>query len=294
MLTQRVVSDPFRVRRFASPLGVIAAVVALLLTTLPTPASAATASAAVLRVMSYNIHTGIGVDGRLDLGRTAATIRAARADVVALQEVDVYWADRSDYADQVAELARLTGMSAYFAPIYDLDPEPGHTKRRRYGVAVLSRHPILSATNHEITRWSTVDPDAEPRPAPGFAEVVVSVRGKPVHIYNTHLDFRPDPTVRRQQVEETVDVLRRDPPGARQVLFGDFNAEPDAPELAPLFTYARDAWGARDGGLTFPADEPVKRIDYVTVAGPVRVLNASVPAATASDHRPVVATLLLR
>lgn len=266
----------------------------LLAILLPAPASAANSSARVLRVMSYNIHTGIGTDGRSDLGRIAGAIRDAGVDVVALQEVDVHWSDRSDHADQVAELSRLTGMSAYFAPIYDLEPAPGRQERRRYGVAVLSRHPILSVTNHEITRWSTVDPDAAPRPAPGFAEVVVSVRGKPVHVYNTHLDFRPDPSVRQRQVADTLDILRQDPPGARQVLLGDFNAEPAAPELSPLFAHVRDVWGVRDGGLTFPADDPVKRIDYVTVEGPVRALNASVPALTASDHRPVVATLLLR
>ncbi len=91
-----------------------------------------------------------------------------------------------------------------------------------------------------------------------------------------------------------LDILRQDPPRAHQLLLGDFNAEPAAPELAPLFERLRDAWGTRGGGLTYPAEDPVKRIDYITAGGGVRVLNASVPAVEASDHRPVVATLLLR
>lgn len=291
-------------RRFRRPemsrttVAAVAVVVAVLLTTVLTSPGAASAGPGhgprVLRVMSYNIHTGIGADGAADLGRVASVISEADVDVVALQEVDVHWADRSGYADQATELARLTGMSVYFAPIYDLDPEPGYKERRRYGVAVLSRHPILSATNHEITRSSTVDPDAKPEPMPGFAEVVVSVRGMPVHVYNTHLDYRPDPTIRSRQVAETLDILRQDPPRAHQLLLGDFNAEPAAPELAPLFERLRDAWGGREGGLTYPAEDPTKRIDYITVGGDVRVLNASVPAVEASDHRPVVATLLLR
>ena len=293
MYTQSVSTYAERVRRRVPLARTVTAVLALLAATLlATPAAAD--SARVLRVMTYNMHTGIGTDGRADLGRIAEVIRDADVDVVGLQEVDVHWSDRSAYADQVAELARMTGMSAYFAPIYDLDPEPGRQERRRYGVAVLSDHPILSVTNHEITRWSTVDPDGDPEPAPGFAEVVVSVGGKPVHVYNTHLDYRPDPSVRQQQVTDTLEILRQDGPGARQVLLGDFNAEPAAPELAPLFAHGRDAWGTRDGGFTFPADDPVKRIDYVTVAGPMRVLNTSVPAVTASDHRPVVATVQLR
>nr|WP_231641274.1 endonuclease/exonuclease/phosphatase family protein [Saccharomonospora sp. NB11] len=268
--------------------------IVLMVLAFTTPAAASTDSARVLRVMTYNIHTGIGVDGRADLERIAAVVRQADVDVVGLQEVDVHWSDRSAYADQVAELARLTGMSAFFAPIYDLDPEPGHEERRRYGVAILSAHPILSTTNHRITRWSTVDPDAEPEPGPGFAEVVLSVHGRPVHVYSTHLDYRPDPSVRQRQVEDTLHILGRQPESAPQVLLGDFNAEPSAPELAPLFAHVRDAWRVPDSGLTFPADDPVKRIDYVTVAGPVRVLDAAVPVTTASDHRPVVATLQVR
>lgn len=269
----------------------------LLATSLSVPGAASAApawGARVLRVMNYNIHTGIGTDGRADLRRVADVIRDADPDVVALQEVDVHWGDRSGYADQARRLAAATGMAVYFAPIYDLEPAPGRPERRRYGVAVLSRHPILSVTNHEITRWSTLDPDAPPGPAPGFAEVVVSVGGEPVHVYDTHLDFRGDPSVRSQQVTEMLDILEQSPPRAHQLLFGDFNAEPDAPELAPLFERMRDVWGGRDGGYTFPADAPEARIDYVTVSGGVRVLGAAVPDAQASDHRPVVTTLRLR
>jgi endonuclease/exonuclease/phosphatase family metal-dependent hydrolase len=41
-----------------------------------------------LRVMSYNIHHGEGVDGKVDLPRLAGVIRAEAPDIVALQEVD--------------------------------------------------------------------------------------------------------------------------------------------------------------------------------------------------------------
>nr|WP_246258288.1 endonuclease/exonuclease/phosphatase family protein [Amycolatopsis anabasis] len=243
------------------------------------------------RVLSYNIHAGIGADGRLDLARTARVITESRAEIVGLQEVDVHWSARSGYADQAAELARLTGMSVFFAPIYDLDPEPGHDRRRQYGVAVLSRYPILRTGNHRLTRLSTVDPGPVPKPAPGFGEAVLAVRGIPVHVYVTHLDFRPDPAIRQRQVAETVRILGPDRPGARQLLLGDFNAEPGAPELAPLFARMPDAWSAAhgpgNGGRTYPAEAPVKRIDYVTGRWPVA--TAGVPDTRASDHRPVLA-----
>ncbi|NIJ12661.1 endonuclease/exonuclease/phosphatase family metal-dependent hydrolase [Saccharomonospora amisosensis] len=247
----------------------------------------------VLRAVSFNMHAGIGADGELDLERVAEVIRHSRADVVGLQEVDVHFSARSDYVDQATRLAELTGMRVFFAPIYDLDPEPGHSQRRRFGVAILSRHPIVATTNHELTRKSTVGPPRSPTPMPGFAEAVVSVRGRHVHVYSTHLDYRADPAVRRTQVAETVRVLDGDPPQARQVLLGDLNAEPAAPELGPLFQRVRDAWGTRRGGLTYPAPRPVKRIDYITFAGPMRVEGARVPRSSASDHLPVLALLRL-
>ncbi|GAA0517866.1 metal-dependent hydrolase [Saccharopolyspora subtropica] len=237
--------------------------------------------------LTFNIHAGIGVDGQLDLARTAAAITASGADVVGLQEVDVHWSARSRYADQVAELARRTGMHTFFAPIYDLDPEPGRIERRRYGVAVLSRFPMIRTENHLLTRLSTVEENPVPRPMPGFAEAVVAVPGGPVHVYVTHLDYRPDPAVRRIQVAETIDVLDQDRAGARQLLLGDFNAEPDAPELARV----RDGWSAANGpqgGHTYPAPEPVKRIDYVTCSDALRPTRAAVLDSPASDHLPVL------
>jgi endonuclease/exonuclease/phosphatase family metal-dependent hydrolase len=129
---------------------------------------------------------------------------------------------------------------------------------------------------------------------PGFAEAVVAVRGVPVHVYVTHLDYRPDPAVRATEVAETLAILDDDPRGARQVLLGDFNAEPTAPELAPLWTYLTDAWTSAEPGHTYPADAPAKRIDYVTTSAGVRARDAAVVDTLASDHRPVVANLAVR
>jgi endonuclease/exonuclease/phosphatase family metal-dependent hydrolase len=250
-----------------------------------------------LRVASYNIHAGTGDDHVFDIQRTAEAIRALHADVVGLQEVDVHWGARSEWRDLASDLARSLGMRAYFAPIYSLDPAAEGRPRREYGVAVLSRFPVLSTENHEITRLSTQDPDPVPAPAPGFGEVVVRAHGVPVHVYSTHLDYRADPAIRRAQVADTRRIMAEDCDRRgrcpRQVLVGDFNAEPTATELAPLWERLTDAV-PRDGGLTYPAKDPVKRIDYVAVSDGIRVRDAAVAETLASDHRPVVADLLVR
>ena len=256
-------------------------------------APAAGGKAVPLRVMTYNVHAGIGADGRLDLDRTAAAIRASGAGIVALQEVDVHWSARSNWADQARELARRLGMQVRFAPIATLQPpEPG-APPRQFGLAVLSRHPILHAENHHITRLPTQEPGPVPAPAPGFPELVVNVRGVRLHVYATHLDFRPDPAVRAMQVRDMLAVTGQDP--APKVLLGDFNASPQAAELAPLWGPFRDAWAlaGTGAGWTFPAHQPDRRIDYVTASPDVRVVGARVPATLASDHLPVVADLLL-
>jgi endonuclease/exonuclease/phosphatase family metal-dependent hydrolase len=270
---------------------------ALLALTPLAPVAAATPEAhhaVPLRVLGYNIHTGIGTDGALDLARTAAVIRDSRADVVGLEEVDVHWDARSDFRDQARDLARMLDMRVFFAPIYDLPPLTEGAPRRKYGVAILSRYPIRDTDNHWITRLSTQEPNPVPKPAPGFAEAVVVVRGVPVHVYTTHLDFRADPAVREAQVADTLRILGEDPRGARQVLLGDFNAEPGAPELAPLWTRLSDVWTAAEPGFTYPAAAPAKRIDFVTVSNGIHPRGAMVVDTLASDHRPVLADLALR
>lgn len=275
--------------------GRAAAVLAAVLLAPGVPAAAAGvfgahAPAVPLRVATYNIHAGAGEDQVFDLDRTAAAVRDLHADVIGLQEVDVHWSARSDFVDEARALAVKLDMRVFFAPIYDLDPADQGGERRQFGVAVLSRHPVLAAENHEITRLSTQTPDPVPAPAPGFAEVVVDVRGARVHVYTTHLDYRADPSVREAQVADMLDVLAAD--RGPKILVGDFNAEATAPELAPLWERLRDA--APDGGGTYPAVDPVKRIDLVTVSPDIRVTGARTVATEASDHRPVVTDLKVR
>ncbi|WP_327368779.1 endonuclease/exonuclease/phosphatase family protein [Streptomyces sp. NBC_01217] len=262
----------------------------------PPAAAAGQGQAVPLRVATYNIHAGAGMDNVFDLDRQTAELRSLDADVIGLQEVDVHWGTRSEWRDLAAELAERLRMHISFAPIYSLDPETPGAPRREFGVAVLSRYRIVRAENHEITRLSTQVPNPVPAPAPGFGEAVLRVKGLPVHVYVTHLDYRADPSVRTAQVADTRRVMAEDrAPGrqkVRQILLGDFNAAPAAPELAPLWQELTDI---EPGGPTYPAQDPVQRIDYVAVSkDSVRVRHAAVAETLASDHRPVVADLLLR
>ncbi|MEU4191004.1 glycoside hydrolase family 3 N-terminal domain-containing protein [Kribbella sp. NPDC026611] len=256
-----------------------------------------------LTVASYNIHAGAGEDNVFDLDRTAQALKALDADVIGLQEVDVHWGVRSQWLDTLAELGTRLGLHTAFAPIYDFDPPAAGQPRRQYGVGILSRFPIVRSENHPITRLSTQDPNPVPALAPGFLEAEIEVRGRRVHVYCTHLDYRADPAVRTKQVADTTAVLAQDRKKDLQVLVGDFNAEAGAPELAGLWSRVTDAWsvaGVKTGGpYTYPAVAANKRIDFVTVGAGFQVLRAEVPAEVplvqaASDHRPVSADLSFR
>lgn len=258
-----------------------------------------------VRVMTYNIAAGHG-----DLDRIANVIRTADPDIVGLQEVDVNWSARSGFADQAAELGAALDMHVRFGAIYSLPAEErgevrspagaetlssadaGSARTRQFGLAILSREPIIEFTNHKMPRLSTQTDVVGPEPMPGFPEAVIDVDGVRLHVFNTHLDYRADPRVREQQVARMLEVMRER--AAPQILMGDLNARPDAAELRPLLTRFTDAWSVATGdGATYPAQTPDRRIDYILLSDDVRVAAADVLPALASDHRAVVADILI-
>jgi endonuclease/exonuclease/phosphatase family metal-dependent hydrolase len=252
---------------------------------LPTPGETPPQSS--LRVMTYNIQAGGG-----NLENVARTIRSFSPDIVGLQEVDVHWSARSAFADQATALAEMLGMQQRFARIYQIPAGDSTRPPREYGVAILSKCPIVSFTNHMLTRLSTQDSNTTPTPMPGFLESAVDFGGRRIRVFNTHLDYRADPSVRRQQVSEMLAAIGES--AVPTLLLGDMNAPPTAPELRPLFERLRDTWlGQADAGLTYPASAPVRRIDYVLTSSHFVARSARVPVTLASDHRPVVADLVL-
>jgi endonuclease/exonuclease/phosphatase family metal-dependent hydrolase len=90
------------------------------------------------RVLVYNIHAGKDAAGVPNLERVAELVRRTKADIVLLQEVDK-GTKRSANVDQTAVLAAQTGFHGAFGSALDYDGG-------KYGVAILSRWPILSDT----------------------------------------------------------------------------------------------------------------------------------------------------
>lgn len=243
---------------------------------------ASLASAAeTLRVMSYNIHHGEGIDGKLDLERIAKLIIDAKADIVGLQEVDV-GTERVQKRDIGGELAKLTGMKVVFEK--NIPHQGGE-----YGNAVLTKFPIKRAKNTHLKSFNK----GEQR---GVQQLVLDVRGREVLFMNTHLDARKEPVEREHSATELKAIVAA--AGAMPViLVGDFNAVPTAPSIEAMRAFLTDAWPVvgQGPGNTIPVKDPKRRIDYLWFTpATVKPVKMEVLRSEASDHLPIVAEIKLK
>ena len=230
-----------------------------------------------VRLATWNVHHGAGLDGRVDLDHIAAELLAAAPDVVCLQEIDV-GVPRSGRLDLPRELAQRLGMHAAFGK--NIDYQGGD-----YGNAILSRWPISWQHNLHYRMLR----EGEQR---GLLMVGLDTGRGTIAIGCTHLDYRPDPSERLQNAVEILAAVRE-----RQLcaVAGDFNDRPGSAVHGQLCAELRDCWQALpdvDAGATYPADAPDRRIDWV-LAAPARTSATAgrVPPTTSSDHRAVVVDL---
>ena len=229
-----------------------------------------------IRVAAYNIKHGQGMDGVVDLERVADVLRPLDADVITLQEMD-RGTERTEGVDQAARLGELLGMEAYFG---DFMPyQGGH-----YGMAILSRLPVVASHNHRLPDGDEPRTALEVRVAVGPGEMEVSVVG--IHFYRTDEE-------RLAQAQTLVEALGG---GGPALLVGDFNST----RGDPVMSFLSESWSIldKDGPhFTFPSDTPEREIDFVLV----RPENAFeviehrvVDEKIASDHRPLLVVFRLR
>lgn len=233
---------------------------------------------APIRVATYNIKHGLGMDGRLDLERTATTLHALDADIIALQEVDER-ARRSGTIDQASWLAERLGMHAAYGAFMDF-------QGGRYGLAILSRTPIES---HES--WRLPDGN-EPRVA--LAAHIRTDSGETITAVAVHFDWVEDDGYRFAQAGETISRLQAlETPW---IVFGDFNDVPGSRTMNAFERIGRNAAKLEGRAATFPSDQPEIEIDYIFNGPPARWRPASaevIPESLSSDHRPVITELCL-
>jgi endonuclease/exonuclease/phosphatase family metal-dependent hydrolase len=232
-----------------------------------------TAAERTFVVASYNIHRGIGMDGRRDLGRIVKVIREIDADILGLQEVDSGHGGGSRFA-QVEEMADLSG--------YHVTPGPTTLRGdRRFGNLLLT-----GERARETRRLDLSLPGREPR---GAIDADLDVDGIPIRVIVTHLGLMPGE--RRVQIRKLLDVLKEER-DRLTIILGDINEW--LPGSRPL-RWMNRALGRSPTPRTFPSVFPLLALDRIWV-WPRRALLAvrahrTPLARIASDHLPIKAVV---
>ncbi|HEY6895287.1 MAG TPA: endonuclease/exonuclease/phosphatase family protein [Rhodanobacteraceae bacterium] len=225
-----------------------------------------------LVVMTYNI---AGHDELIDgehIKKIAAVIRAAKPDIVGLQEVHrKTWQSR--FRDQAKELQAATGLNIFFGPSFS---ETGGG----FGNAILTRGEILSARVHALPV------KGEPRT---MIESVIRIDGATLDVYVTHLSAWGKLAAHSRG--EQLRCLAAHLASSRHpfLLLGDFNAPPERDEIRAFRRLNAAQICGEDIGITIPSLR--ERIDYIWSDPGWRVASTGVLKTGPSDHYPVVAQL---
>ena len=221
-----------------------------------------TISAQKVRVMSYNVKNGYGMDGVKSIERCAEIVREVQPDVVAVQELDSCTRRNKFYVlGKMAEKAG--GYHAYFGATI---PHSGG----KYGIGVLSKKPALSVKFHRLPCRK------EPRG-------LLVVEFDKYYMLCTHLSLNEEDRVTSVGIIRDV-VSKLDKPA---FIAGDMNARPTSKPMVAFKEFAQVL--SDDRKFTIPSTEPRACIDYVLgTNGSFKVLSDRVIYDTyASDHLPL-------
>ena len=249
-----------------------------------------------IKVLSYNIHYGVGMDSKKDLARIADVINEADPDIVGLQEV-------SD-SMMVSILGKLTNMNGIFGASTEKEPPnlyrllgisvPG--SQLFYGDAILSKHPVkyvgnLSIPSASSSRYEAMCVDID------LSQIYRE--GTLVRFINTHFDYLQtigSKVARMASADVIETAFFSEDDNLPSILTGDLNVIPDSD---PVKSLQKLGWVYENLNMdlyTIPTVNPDKQIDYVLVRPKqrwrivdIKVLNKPV----ASDHLPILMTLEL-
>jgi endonuclease/exonuclease/phosphatase family metal-dependent hydrolase len=229
-----------------------------------------------LRVVTLNLW---GNEPPLDrrLALAARQLRELAVDVVCLQEVRPL--DGKSGRTTAEVLAGELGMAAHYAVAVSWE-DGVHVKlpAGQEGLAVIAK--------------DIVDARVLPLPEPRIADArvllsaQVATAGGPIWVHTTHLHYRLDDGVAREQQVLAVDAairgFGRDITSAPQILCGDMNATPDSDEMRFLRglttldgrrTHFQDAW-LRLHREPFPGEGPSQGITWSSENALTRALRS--------------------
>ncbi|MBA6154558.1 endonuclease/exonuclease/phosphatase family protein [Gelidibacter maritimus] len=234
-----------------------------------------------LKVMSYNIRHGKGLDTILDLSRAADLIKSQAPDICALQEVD-HFISRSNNTDQTEFLARETNMEGTFGKFMDF-------QNGEYGMATLSKKPLISTQVLDL-------PDGKHEPRTSIVhEVALSEDGNIVFA-NVHFDWISGTEGSNNRLNQAKALVAKiDSLKKAAIITGDFNCTPDSPTMLYFAEQGFVFVEKGDDNLSFQGENQAE-IDHLIYRNSedvsfktknVQLLIEPV----ISDHRPLIVDL---
>ncbi|MEN3147577.1 endonuclease/exonuclease/phosphatase family protein [Neorhizobium sp. IRAMC:178] len=236
-----------------------------------------------LKILSYNVHSCIGTDRRLDPARVAEVIAAVEPDIIGLQELDV-GRSRTGGIDQAHAIASLLQMEFHFHAALNVAEE-------QYGDAILTALPA------RMVKGASLPSHGEQR---GALWVEIEAGEHKLQVFNTHLGLLGGDRMR--QIGEVLGESWMGAPdcqGKPKILIGDFNAIPLTATYKAVARQMADAplLSGMKPRATFPSRLPLLRIDHVFVSSeitPIATQVVSTPLSRqASDHLPLLVTVEL-
>lgn len=234
-----------------------------------------------LKIMSYNIRHGEGMDNVLDLSRSAAVIKSQAPDLCGLQEVDEHCL-RTDSVGQTEYLAQKTTMKGTFGKFMNY-------QGGEYGLATLTLKPLISTKVLQL-------PDGKYEPRVAIVHEVQIAKGCTIAFANVHFDWisEKEGGINRmnqaQALVKYIDELKRP-----AIITGDFNCTPDSPTMKYFAEQGFIFVQKGADNLSFQGKEKGE-IDHVIYRneGKVKFKSKSIKLLNepiVSDHRPLIAEL---
>ncbi|MBU2979675.1 endonuclease/exonuclease/phosphatase family protein [Alteromonas sp. C1M14] len=230
------------------------------------------------RIITYNIHSGVGQDKKHDYRRIGNYLAAQNADIVLLQEMDT----RSDIRDTQTDINNICA-----GKVFELVASPAvFTKWGWYGNAVLSRYPIISNRTLDVSYQGV-----EPR---NIQTVEVATPRGPLTVINTHKGLKK--RERRSQFAQLHDYIGeiQQHASAPILLGGDFN---EWQFFTHAFRSIDKVLAQHKVGATFPSRFPLFSLDRVWTSSDIQVKRVkklkNSQTKTLSDHLPVLVDIAL-
>jgi endonuclease/exonuclease/phosphatase family metal-dependent hydrolase len=225
-----------------------------------------------ITLATYNIHAGVGTDGRFVPERIVRVLQEVDADVFALQEVEHHLIGNIDLLDY---LAAETGLTAIAGPTL-------LRETRHYGNAMLIKPPAL-----DVDRIDLSLPGREPR---GAIDAILDCNGLRLRVVATHLGLSPGE--RRKQVRQLISSFESHESSDISVLTGDLN---EWFLWGRILRWLRAHFQPTPDLATFPSRFPVFALDHIWLTPVNRLdrieVHASDLARIASDHLPLKAVI---